>query len=82
MRARMSSVSSTSCLTAVLIVDSDDAMKSARRPGSAMFIASVCRSSDRSGDSDTTCWKFVLMLRASASISRRSASLVSFDARR
>ena len=77
MRARMSSVSSTSCLTAVLIVDSDDAMKSARRPGSVMFIASVCRSSDSSGDSETTCWKFVLMLRASASISSRSASLVS-----
>ena len=32
-RARMSSVSSTSCFTAVPIVDSDDAMKSARRPG-------------------------------------------------
>ena len=52
-------------------------MKSASRPGSVMFIASVCRSSDSSGDSDTTCWKFVLMLRASASISSRSASLVS-----
>ena len=76
-RARMSSVSSTSCLTAVLIVDSDEAMKSASRPGSVMFIASVCRSSDSSGDSETTCWKFVLMLRASASISSRSASLVS-----
>ena len=75
MRARMSSVSSTSCFTAVLIVDSDEAMKSASRPGSVMFVASVCRSSDSSGDSDTTCWKFVLMLRASASISRRSASL-------
>ena len=52
-------------------------MKSASRPGSVMFIASVCRSSDSSGDSDTTCWKLVLMFRASASISRRSASLVS-----
>ena len=58
-----------------------EAMKSASRPGSVMFIASVCRSSDSSGDSDTTCWKFVLMLRASASISRRSASLVSSSAR-
>ena len=57
-------------------------MKSASRPGSVMFIASVCRSSDSSGDSDTTCWKFVLMLRASASISSRSASLVSFGRRR
>ena len=63
-RARMSSVSSTSCFTAVLIVDSDEAMKSASRPGSVMLIASVCRSSDSSGDSETTCWKFVLMLRA------------------
>ena len=75
-RARMSSVSSTSCFTAVLIVDRDDAMKSARRPGSVMFTASVCRSSDSSGESETTCWKFVLMLRASASISSRSASAV------
>jgi hypothetical protein len=73
----MSSVSNTSCLTAVPMVDSDEAMKSARRPGSVMLTASVCRSSDNNGDSDTTCWKFVLMLRASASISRRSASLVS-----
>ena len=63
-------------MTAVLIVESDDAMKSASRPGSVMFAASVCRSSESSGDSDTTCWKFVLMLRASASISSRSASLV------
>ena len=73
----MSSVSRTSCLTPVLIVDRDEAMKSASRPGSVMFIASVCRSSDSSGESDTTCWKFVLMFRASASISSRSASLVS-----
>ncbi len=75
-RARMSSVSRTSCFTAVLIVDSEEAMKSASRPGSVMFAASVCRSSERSGDSDTTCWKFVLMLRASASISRWSSALV------
>ena len=61
----------------MLIVDRHEAMKSASRPGSVMFVASVCRSSDSSGDSDTTCWKFVLMLRASASISSRSASLVS-----
>jgi hypothetical protein len=52
-----------------------DAMKSASRPGSVMFDASVCRSSDSSGDSETTCWKFVLMLRSSASISSRSSSL-------
>ena len=51
-----------------------EAMKSARRPGSVMLAASVCRSSESSGDSDTTCWKFVLMFRSSASISRRSAS--------
>ena len=57
-----------------------EAMKSASRPGSAMFDASVCRSSDSSGDSDTTCWKFVLMLRSSASISRRSASLTASTA--
>ena len=82
MRARMSSVSSTSCFTAVLIVDSDDAMKSARRPGSVMLVASVCRSSDSSGDSETTCWKFVLMFRASASISSRSASFVPSTAAR
>ena len=80
MRARMSSVSSTSCLTAVLIVESDEAMKSARRPGSVMFAASVWRSSESSGDSDTTCWKFVLMFRASASISRRSASSIASTA--
>ena len=76
MRARMSSVSRTSCFTGVLMVESDEAMKSASRPGSVMFTASVCRSSDNSGDSDTTCWKFVLMFRASASISSVSASLV------
>ena len=76
-RARMSSVSKTSCFTAVLMVESDEAMKSASRPGSEMLTASVCRSSDSSGDSETTCWKFVLMFRASASISSRSASLVS-----
>ena len=45
-------------------------MKSASRAGSAMLIASVCRSSDMSGDSDTICWKFALMLRCSASISQ------------
>src|SRR5258706_1032224 len=80
MRARMSSVSRTSCLTLVLIVVRLDAMKSARRPGSVMFDASVCRSSDSSGESDTTCWKFVLILRASASISNGSASLVPWAA--
>ncbi len=51
-----------------------DAMKSARRPGSSMLMASVCRSSDSSGDSDTTFWKLLLMLRSSASISRWSSS--------
>ena len=34
-----------------------------------MFEASVCRSSDISGDSETICWKLALMLRCSASIS-------------
>ena len=33
----------------------DDAMKSARRPGSVMFAASVWRSSDKRGESETTC---------------------------
>ncbi len=81
-RARMSSVSSTSCFTAVLMVVRLDAMKSASRPGSVMFVASVCRSSESSGESETTCWKLVLMLRASASISSRSASAVSSAAAR
>ena len=67
---------SLSVITAVVLVDRLDAMKSASRPGSAMFMASVWRSSESSGDSDTTCWKFVLIFRASASISSRSASLV------
>ena len=35
-------------------------MKSASRPGSVMLAASVCRSSESSGDSDTTCWKLRL----------------------
>ena len=35
-----------------------------------MLAASACRSSDSSGDEDTTCWKLLLMLRWSASISR------------
>ena len=59
-----------------------DAMKSASRPGSAMFDASVCRSFESSGDSDTTCWKFVLMFRSSASISRWSRVVDGFDGRR
>ncbi len=74
-RARTSSVSSTSCFTVVPIVLRLEAMKSASRPGSAMFIASVCRSSERSGESDTTFWKLLLMFRCSASISRWSSSL-------
>ena len=77
MRARTSSVSSTSCFTGVAMVLRLDAMKSARRPGSVMFSASVCRSSESSGDSETTFWKLLLMLRCSASISRRSSSLSS-----
>ena len=79
----MSSVSSTSCFTAVLIVDSDDAMKSASRPrlGDVHRPASADRRT-AAATASTTCWKFVLMLRASASISRRSASLVSSTAAR
>ena len=69
-RARMSSVSSTSCFTDVPMVVRLDAMKSASFPGSVMLPASACRSSDSNGDSDTTCWKLLLMLRCSASISR------------
>ena len=68
-RARMSSVSSTSCFTGVPIVVRLEAMKSASLPGSVMFAASACRSSDSSGDSETTCWKLLLMLRCRASIS-------------
>ena len=66
-RARTSTVSSTSCFTAVLSVARLDAMKSASRPGSVMFIASTCKSSDSRGDRDTTCWKLVLMFRCRAS---------------
>ena len=81
-RSRTSSVSSTSCLCGVPIVQRLDAMKSASRPGSVMLSASVWRSSESSGDSETTCWKFDLMLRCSASISRRSSSRTSPTARR
>ena len=73
-RSRRSSVSSISCFTAVVSVLRLDAMKSARRPGSVMLRASVCRSSESSGERDTTCWKFDLMFRCIASISRRSES--------
>jgi hypothetical protein len=61
-------------LTGVLMVVRLDAMKSASRPGSVMLVESVCRSSERSGESETTCWKFVRMFRSSASISRCCAS--------
>ncbi len=54
-------------------------MKSASLPGSEMFRASVWRSSDSSGDSDTTCWKLVLMFRWRASISSLSSSRISSD---
>ena len=74
MRPRTSSVSSTCCRTAVSSVVRLDAMKSASRPGSLMVPARVCRSSDKSGDNETTFWKLVLMLRISASISVRSAA--------
>ena len=46
-----------------------------------MLAASACRSSDSSGDSDTTCWKLLLMLRCSASISRWSSSRSTSSAR-
>ena len=81
-RSRRSSVSSISCLSAVVIVLRLDAMKSVSRPGSVMLRASVCRSSESSGESDTTCWKFDLMFRCIASISRRSSSAVVSAARR
>ena len=73
-RARTSSVCSTSCLVSVR--DGAEARGDEVRqpPGSVMFEASACRSSDISGDSETICWKLVLMLRCSASISRRSSS--------
>ena len=73
-RARTSSVDRISCFTGVPMVARLEAMKSASLPGSVMLAASVCRSSDSSGDSDTTCWKLLLMLRCSASISRWSSS--------
>ncbi len=53
-----------------------EAMKSASLPGSMMLRASVWRSSESSGESETTCWKLALMFRCSASISSLSASLV------
>ena len=74
MRARTSSVDRISCFTGVPMVARLEAMKSASLPGSVMLAASVCRSSDSSGDSETTCWKLLLMLRCSASISRWSSS--------
>ena len=55
MRSRTSSFSSTSCFTVVVIVVRLDAMKSERRPGSVMLAASVCKSSESSGDKETTC---------------------------
>ena len=58
----------------VLMVDNDEAMKSASRPGSVMLTASDCKSSDMSGDIETICWKLVLMFRWRASISSRSDS--------
>ena len=73
-RARTSSVDRISCFTGVPMVARLDAMKSASLPGSVMLAASVWRSSDSSGDSETTCWKLLLMLRCSASISRWSSS--------
>ena len=51
MRARMSSVSSSSCFTGVPMVVRLDAMKSASLPESVMLVASACRSSDSTGDS-------------------------------
>ena len=63
MRARMSSVSSTSCFTGVPMVVRLEAMKSASLPGSVMFAASAWRSSESNGESETTCWKLLLMLR-------------------
>ena len=51
-----------------------DAMKSASLPGSVMLPASAWRSSDSSGDRETTCWKLPLTLRCKASMARRSDS--------
>jgi hypothetical protein len=54
-RARMSSVSRTSCFTGVPMVVRLEAMKSASLPGSVMLAESAWRSSDNRGESDTTC---------------------------
>ena len=55
-------------------------MKSASRPAPVMLAASAVRSSDSTGESCTTCWKFARTLRCSASISIVSASRVTSGA--
>ena len=73
-RWRTSRVPSTSWRIEVWMVVRLDAMKSASLPGSVMLPASAWRSSDSSGDSETTCWKLPLTLRCRASMARRSDS--------
>ena len=51
----MFGVSSSSCLSFVVKNGSDEAIKSANRPGSSMLIAIVCRSSLSVGDEVTIC---------------------------
>ncbi len=68
-RAEMFGVSSSSCLSLVVRNGSDDAIKSASRPGSSMLIAIVCRSSDSVGDELTICWNWLTTFRCSASVS-------------
>ena len=69
MRAATSAVSSSSCLSAVARNGSEEAMKSTRRPGSSMFIAMVCSSSESVGEAVTICWNWAITFRCSASSS-------------
>ncbi len=49
-------------------------MKSARRPGSSMLMAMVCRSSESVGEEVTICWNWLTTLRCMASISADGAA--------
>src|SRR5579884_3409789 len=66
-RAERSRLSSNSCFSVLEIDGRLAAIKSARRAGSSMFITTVCRSSDKLGESCTTCWKSEVTLRTKAS---------------
>ncbi len=68
-RAVTSGVSSSSCLSAVVRKGRLEAMKSARRPGSSMLMAMVCRSSESVGEEVTISWNWLTTLRCRASSS-------------